>query len=155
MKLKLSLLLNSLLCICPLTFITKALCLVATVKQFVRLLLWYQLRHLCLVYTMRCVTEVTPFQLINGNILQACRMGLTNHTQPIFTISHYWLLMPWRQTHLHTHILTSKQKWFQEPRCTYVAFGWARLVLNPPRLVCNYFGWFGDKHTIIKNFQKR
>ena len=115
MKLKPSLLLNSSLRICPFTFITKALHLVATAKWFLCLLLWLvrqQLWQLCLACMMHWVTNATPFQFIDGNILKSCRMGLIHRTQ---AISHY--ITPLvinavggghtdRQTKTHTHTHT-------------------------------------------------
>ena len=38
---------------------------------------------------MYCLAKATPIQFINGNKLKSCRMGLTNHTQPV---SHH--IMP-------------------------------------------------------------
>ena len=118
-----SLILNSSLCICPLTFITEALHLDAISKQFICLLLWIvrrQLQHLCLLCMMCCVTIAMPFQFIDGNILKSCRTGLTNHTQPI---SHH--IMPLvinaigEDTQTQAHIPTHKRKRFQETRCVW------------------------------------
>ena len=105
MKLMLNLLLNLLLCIFPLTFITKVLRLVVINKWFKCLiiwLVWYQLRHLCLTYMMCCVTKATPFQFISGNILKSW----TSHTQ---LMSHHitpLVINPLgadTQTHISTH----------------------------------------------------
>ena len=65
---------------------------------------------------MRCVTKATPIQFIDGNKLKSCRMGLTNHTRPI---SHHitpLVINGLGGGHTDTHILTHKQKQFQETR---------------------------------------
>ena len=109
-KLKPSLLLNSSLCTCPLTYLTnEVLRLVATARQFIRLLLWiiwHQLRDLCLACTTRCVTVATPIKFIDGNKLKSCKTDLTNHTQ---LISYPWVLMPSGWTHKQTDTHTDAQ----------------------------------------------
>ena len=58
---------------------------------------------------------------------------MTNHTRPIHTISHHWLLMPlgWTRRHTDTHILTRKPKQFQETGCTWplAAHTWFKNVV--------------------------
>ena len=81
---------------------------------------------------MRCVTTAMPIQFINGNKLKSCRLGLTNHTQPI---SCHWLLthsgtdtqtdrQTDRQTdthtHTHTHTLMHEQNDFKKPGIGHV-----------------------------------
>ena len=106
MKLKPSLLLNSSLCIHPLTFITKELCIAATTRQFISLFLWlvqHKLQHLCLVYMTCCVTKAMPIQFIDGNELKSCRMGLTNHTRPISHHITSLVINALKGGHTHTH----------------------------------------------------
>ena len=54
---------------------------------------------------MCCVTKATPIRFITGNKLKSCRMGLTNHTQPV---SHHITplvinALEGRHTDTHTH----------------------------------------------------
>ena len=121
MKLKPTFLLNSSLSIRPVTFITKAHCVVATTREFIYLLLllvWHQIQHLFLVYTMHCVTKATPIYFINGKKLKNYRSGLSNHAGPI---SHHIMTMGINfvdggQTDTQIHILTHEQRQFQETR---------------------------------------
>ena len=64
--------------------------------------------------TTHCVTNATPFQFIDGNILKNYRMGLNNHTRPI---SHHITPLPInalggghtdKQTDRHTYQRVSK-----------------------------------------------
>ena len=119
----LCLLLNVFLCICPLTFITEFICLVATVRQIEIILLQLVLHQLSLLwqaFTTCCVTKTTSIHHIYGRChimkLESGRSHptcLTNHTE---SISHHWLLMPFlgtcthmhARTHIHTHQCTDK-----------------------------------------------
>ena len=116
MKLKPSLLLNSSLHICPLTFITGRFILLLRISSFNAFILWlvrHQLRHVCLACMMRCVTSAMVLQFIDDNILKSFRMGLTNHTWPI---SHHIRLLVIIGLGVGTHILMHEQKRFQETR---------------------------------------
>ena len=100
MKLKASLLLNVLLCICPLTFTTKVLCLVAIVRFFVT---FGRFSWRAVLVRPRPSILLTTSVIWSMKSHKAC---LTNHTRSI--ISHHCLLMPsegghTQHTHTHTH----------------------------------------------------
>ena len=107
MKLKPSLLLNPSQHICPLTFITEVLHLVATTKYFIRLL-WLVRRLLWHLFLTCYVTKAIPFQFIDGNILKSCRTDLTNYTWPISYHITRLVRQTHRQTDRHTYQCANK-----------------------------------------------
>ena len=117
MKLKPSILLNLSLHICPLNYITKALCLIAITRYFICLLPWLvRVNYDIFAWCAQCnvLLRPRPNQFINGNKLKSCRTSLTNHTRPI---SHHIMPLVINALgggHTDTHIPTCKQKRLQE-----------------------------------------
>ena len=121
-KLKAGLLLNKSLCICPLTFITEALHLVATVLlQLVPHYLSLQGKRLrCAVLLRPCLSILSAASIIRIKKLKSRKSHktcLTNHTQSkshhlYHTISCHWLLMPvgWMHTYMCQRVNQSNFK---------------------------------------------
>ena len=111
MKLKAGLLLNAVLCICPLTFITEALHLVLGISSVVSTTLPWQAFMTC------CVTKAMPIHFIDNKChIKQLKSGksrktwLTNHT---WSISHHWS-QGQGHTHIHTYQRMNKSN-FKKP----------------------------------------
>ena len=98
------------------------------------------------------VPKATPIQFINGNKLKSCRMGLTNHTQPI---SHHitpLVINALEGKHTNTDTDTDAQTktisrnqsctWLKKHACnsrgagvTFVTHAW----ITSNQHVCSYF----------------
>ena len=72
---------------------------------------------LCLACIMHCVTKATPIQFINSNKLKSCRMGLSNHTQPISHHINPQIInaLGRRHTHTQTYGTQNKKNIFKKP----------------------------------------